>query len=344
MINYFYCNLGIDRFKLHSVFITICFMMTYFFGSFIFLIFALFTCLSNIEKNLTVIILTMFFLPILILVNAESAKIYFLFFMTVILLSSKFSDQPFKFLNIYSKIMFPFLCTLPFLPQLYGETDTLLSLTSRLWPILPSGVILNPNPLGFFIACISISFLINKNFIFLSICILLLLMTQSRAAILFFLFFAFFYKKSISTKILISVIFTIIFILISTSNLIDRFVSDGNNGRFQRIEYYNYYIDLVFPLGANKNLTAYLLDNFSTVDNMYIYLLFTYGIIGIILISLLVFLLIKNKKDHFFRIRIVIFLGIMLYGLAEIGFLAVYPMWPIFAMCFNNMVLARERI
>lgn len=319
-------------------FICILFIFSFYFKSYLFLLLCLLLCYTEVRKTLHHLLFAAGCACVLIVVDIQNFKEYIFMLFSIILLSSKLNDEILYVLKCYSfYITILIIWSLMVGEQKYGNYQDVLSFSSRLWLIMPDGKEFNPNPLGLLCALSALGFLVNKKNILAIFPLFILLLTQSRAAIIFLaISYIFSHKFNLKNFLLVLLSLLPFIYIILNSQLSDRFLDDGENGRLDRtFIYYNLLKDnyiLGYPIGSYLDFTAI----YGSLDNMYLLMILQYGLIGVIFFVYIFFMKINIMKDDFFRLRSSIFFATMFYGLFEGSIAGVFLMWLVFSLCFNN--------
>lgn len=261
---------------------------------------------------------------------------------SIILFSSKFGSNVTQTLRIYSLLFFPLIVYMLTLHQIYGDMLDVLKFQQRLWVISPNDVEFNPNTIGVWAAICSLGFFVNRNFYLLIPSVYILLLTQSRSAIVFLLI-AILFSKPLTKKTFFSIVFFVIIfvVIIYITPLSKRFLEDGENGRFERIFLFYDYLRQNYLTGIKATEYNYLVEKFSTLDNMYLLILLRYGIFGVFFVLYLFIMMFFNNKDQYYHLRWSIFLGIMVLGLFEGGVVANIALYMVLSVCFNSFSIYR---
>lgn len=314
-----------------------CFVLSVILSSYIFLIFSFLFCYEVFNKVKGFILTSFVFLLYFIFLGFDTFKYFILMFFSIVLISERFKDNPKIILSAYSNIFLVFLIFLFTVEQKVGDIYNVLNFETRFWPVLSNGEEINPNMIGLLSAICAFGYYVNRKIIFMIFSLFILLISQSRSAMLFFVLASFLYSgvKLKNIFYFLMMLFPFIYFL-NSSNIINRFIQDGENGRLARILFYLPYLEDNYLTGLGYGEYLIFVKNIGSLDNLFLAIILVYGIWGGIYLLSLFIIFFKNTKNRYSSLRLAIFFPFMILGFFEGSFAFNHLTWVIFALSFNS--------
>lgn len=330
-------EISINRIKILAYLVSLSILLSFLFSSFIFLIFALLLCFDVINKVKISIFIHLFFSIFFVFIDFDTFKNFLLLGLTIIIISEKFRYYPKKLLISFSYVFSGFFIYLLTLDQSVGDLSEVLLFEKRFWPTFENGQLFNPNTIGLLSAISALGFFVNKRNIFMLFPLFILLITQSRSAIAFFIISTFIYSGFKFKNIMYYILLICPFVyFIFNSNILVRFVEDGNNGRVERSLFYFYYLKDNYLTGIGINEYNHFISSVGSWDNLYLAFILVYGVWGGVYLFYLIFAFLRGERDENYKLRLAIFLSFLFLGVFEGSFAFNYLTWIIFALSFNS--------
>lgn len=330
-------NFKLNKTTVYAYLVVSCFILSIIFSSYIFLIFSFLFCYEIFNKVKESILISFIFSLYFIFLGFDTFKYFILMIFSIILISERFKDNPKIILSAYSNVFLIFLLYLFTLEQKVGDISNVLNFETRFWPVLSNGEEINPNMIGLLSAICAFGYYVNKKIIFMIFPLFILLISQSRSAMLFFVLASFLYSgvKLKNIFYFLMMLFPFIYFL-NSSNIINRFIQDGENGRIARILYYFPYLKNNYLTGLGYGEYLVFVKNIGSLDNLFLAIILVYGIFGGVYLLSLFIIFFKNKKNEDSSLRLAIFFSFMVLGLFEGSFAFNHLTWVIFALSFNS--------
>ncbi len=335
--------LKIDNGKLLVFLCSLSYCFYFVSNNFIFSLIPIFLCLREVKNGIH--LLGVFFLisSFFLMIDFYNSKDILILGVSTILLAYRFRFvDPLHVLKYNSYAIFLMIIFFLFSTPKDATWLDVISFNNRLSFDLVTGKYINPNPLAFVCAVCSLGFIFNKKYLISLVPIFIMLFTQSRAAIVFFSLALIFYYVYDFKKILVfSFLGYAFYSVLKDTALGRRFLEGGDSGRSD-------YIDSYLVLFKDNYLTGYSIRKLDeiyfntgmTIDNMYYSLFIRYGVIfGLFILFIYIYLFVKSIKidDGYLRLRVSIFLSLIVYGLFEKSFLFFYMAWIPLSICFVNL-------
>lgn len=275
----------------------------------------------NFKKESIFLYFISFFGVFFIIFNGMYQSVQFLFYIYIIIYCSDFFKNDFKdaisFFSI-SVIIFLLLCLL--FPQQYSDILSVISLKSRMWPII-NGTAVNPNVIGMISLVACIYFFKERKYLFFTIGLYFIILSQSRAS-LGLLILACVLIREVKIKSLISLVFLggFLYFFLENSILLDRIQNDGDNNRVYLFYSYWDMVSSSFPFSVNTNIYGNVVDKIGFLDNLYVKILFDYGVSGLLFLFIPIYFFIKYRvfKDRF---KLILFSVFFILGFVESSYL-----------------------
>lgn len=299
-----------------SVFLFLCAISSYVFKSNIYLLPAFFIFLNFYKKSFYLFFIASLF-SFVVAYHGFFEQFVFLFYIFILIYGSDYFKNNYDILlKVFSYLLLAFYFICLFFPQKYTDISSVLTLRSRLWPIVLENEI-NPNFIGMTAFIASSYFYHKEKYFYFFVSSFFIILSQSRSAFIILIIYTVMVKPlGLKRSLGLFLSIPLFFYIFNKSSISERFNESGLNGRDEIFLNYFNSISVNFPFPGEK----YNINIYGPLDNLYLKSLYEYGIAGILLIAIPVFYIFSLKKWKNWPVFVFI-ISFFILGLVESSYI-----------------------